>query len=550
MASPSSDTALTLLILALAATGCGPLEPEAHRPPPPAPAPWPGSPTPPSPRVLPELPALRIAPISGLAPRESGGTATIAVALATIPAGVAEIELSTSDPSVAVVSPARLVFTPSDWSTPRTVALTAVDDRLATGDRVFALVLDPGASIDPGYARLDPVRLTGTAVDDGWMPPTLVSTSTRGGAAHGLSYLAAMSADGLTVAFTSHAPDLVGGDENGHADVFVWSRRARRLLRVSAGGAGGAGGPAADADSTLPGISADGRWVTFVSSASTLAGAALAGRRAPDRESLPIPAPAAGVYRYDLTTGQIQLVPVAIAGEPAPAPEGYASLALAADGGTLVLGPVPASGSGLLDCLIACDLRLGGCAALARAAACLPWTALSGDGRVAVFGDDAGLHLLDRRAGREIRFSGDAGEPVLAADGHLVVFTEFPGTGAGSAARAQIRAYDTRTAGYELISAASSGAPANGRSDHPSVSADGVRVVFASDATDLLGTATASSALSTPNTPSAPNGIYLRDRAARTTARIGTGGYPAISADGRFVAFTTTDTGQLYVASP
>jgi len=41
------------------------------------------------------------------------------------------------------------------------------------------------------------------------------------------SFLPVISGGGQHVAFTSREPNLVAGDTNGIADVFVWSRRPR-----------------------------------------------------------------------------------------------------------------------------------------------------------------------------------------------------------------------------------------------------------------------------------------------------------------------------------
>ena len=92
-----------------------------------------------------------------------------------------------------------------------------------------------------------------------------VSVST-GGAQAGGAYLAAMSADGRFVAFDSGAADLVPGDANGVADVFVRDRQEGTTERVSVG----PGGRQANRQSESSAISAGGRFVAFVSYASNL----------------------------------------------------------------------------------------------------------------------------------------------------------------------------------------------------------------------------------------------------------------------------------------
>jgi Tol biopolymer transport system component len=76
----------------------------------------------------------------------------------------------------------------------------------------------------------------------------------------------ALSADGRFVAFGSDATNLVPGDTNGEADVFVHDRRTRKTERVSVGPGGGQG----NGESFSPSLSADGRFVAFQSYATNL----------------------------------------------------------------------------------------------------------------------------------------------------------------------------------------------------------------------------------------------------------------------------------------
>ncbi|MGH9157502.1 MAG: TolB family protein [Acidimicrobiales bacterium] len=76
-----------------------------------------------------------------------------------------------------------------------------------------------------------------------------------------------ISADGRYVAFTANAQNLVPGDTNNSSDVFVHDRQTRQTTRVSVGPAGvqSTGGVSID-----PSISADGRYVSFRSNATNL----------------------------------------------------------------------------------------------------------------------------------------------------------------------------------------------------------------------------------------------------------------------------------------
>lgn len=75
-----------------------------------------------------------------------------------------------------------------------------------------------------------------------------------------------ISADGRLVAFTSRAANLVAGDTNGREDVFLRDRERGTTELVSVG----PGGTRGDLDSYAPSVSADGRVVAFVSRATNL----------------------------------------------------------------------------------------------------------------------------------------------------------------------------------------------------------------------------------------------------------------------------------------
>ena len=97
---------------------------------------------------------------------------------------------------------------------------------------------------------------------------TLVSVNQAGTASgNGFSENPLISADGRFVAFVSEASDLVASDTNGQPDVFVRDLQAGTTALVSVNQAGTASG---NGRSEVPVISADGRFVAFVSRASDL----------------------------------------------------------------------------------------------------------------------------------------------------------------------------------------------------------------------------------------------------------------------------------------
>lgn len=94
----------------------------------------------------------------------------------------------------------------------------------------------------------------------------LISRSGTGQAGAGLSEWPSISPDGRYVAFLSAAANLVPSDTNASTDVFLRDRQAGVVERVNLTG----GGAQADSDAWYSKVSADGRTVSFVSSATNL----------------------------------------------------------------------------------------------------------------------------------------------------------------------------------------------------------------------------------------------------------------------------------------
>ncbi len=134
--------------------------------------------------------------------------------------------------------------------------------------------------------------------------------------------------------------------------------------------------------------------------------------------------------------------------------------------------------------------------------------------------------------------NGISEDAVISANGRFVAFTSaasnlVPNDNNGYT---DVFVYDRTTKTIERVSIASDGTEANGYSDSPSISNDGQLVVFASVASNLV-----------PGGTTPKSDIYLRDRSANTTVKVadtvsgGISWQPAISANGRFVAFLTND---------
>jgi Tol biopolymer transport system component len=125
---------------------------------------------------------------------------------------------------------------------------------------------------------------------------TRVSVSSSGAQGNFGSGSQAISADGRYVAFLSSATNLVSGDNNGNADVFVHDRQTAITTRVSIS----SGGAEANGSSYEPVISADGRYVAFHSYATNLVSGDTNGER--------------DVFVHDRQTGQTTRVSVSSGG--------------------------------------------------------------------------------------------------------------------------------------------------------------------------------------------------------------------------------------------
>lgn len=98
-----------------------------------------------------------VTPTSGLVTTEAGANATFTVVLTSQPSGDVTINLASSNSGEGTASPANLLFTSANWSTPRTVTVTGVDDLVDDGDVAYSILTDASA-LDPAYS--------GVAVDD------------------------------------------------------------------------------------------------------------------------------------------------------------------------------------------------------------------------------------------------------------------------------------------------------------------------------------------------------------------------------------------------
>ena len=149
-----------------------------------------------------------------------------------------------------------------------------------------------------------------------------VSVGSDGAEAMGGSIRPSLSADGRYVAFGSDAADLVEGDSNQVGDSFVHDRVSGETTRVSVSSTG----TQADVSTVNPGISADGRYVTFPSTATNLV---------PDDTNFN-----GDVFVHDRVTGGTERVSVTIDGAQAAGNSAATQRAISADGRRVVFSSI------------------------------------------------------------------------------------------------------------------------------------------------------------------------------------------------------------------
>jgi uncharacterized repeat protein (TIGR01451 family) len=311
-----------------------------------------------------------------------------------------------------------------------------------------------------------------------------VSISSRGrqGDGHsgvGLSAGADISDDGRFVAFVSEATNFARGDTNNNPDVFVHDRLTRTTELVSRGLDGS---PATGTDVE---ISADGRFVAFRSSAQNLV---------PNHPQFDF---FDHIYVYDRQTQAIERVDVDSSGVLGDASAG--NLAISANGRFIAF-------DSFADNLVVGPGDQGGVDVFVH-------DRVTGTTEGVSTGGDTG------------QFEGNSFLSSITPTGRFIGFSSadptFPGDANGFVADAFV--FDHQTASVQLVSRASDGTQANDESSSPLVSANGAIVVFSSRASNLVA-----------NDTNAFD-VFQRDLAAGTTTRLAAddpaGGFDVIGSD-------------------
>ncbi len=383
---------------------------------------------------------------------------------------------------------------------------------------------------------------------------TLVSVNSTGwGGGNGNSSYPGISSNGQFVAFASEAGNLVANDTNNAADVFVRDLIAGTTTLVSVGYDGSASSGAFFVRSTNaplsgnPKISADGRWVVFESGATNLVSQTDTNGQM-------------DVFARDLQTGTTLLVSVDASGatsgngrshSPWITPDGRFVAFVSTAMNLMEHGRSTQSAIYVRDLQAGTtywatsnlDFNLGGGGA---------WNpVLSADGRFVVFKyaftptSSAVLVRHNLQAGVSTTITNYVVEstmPAVSADGRWVAYDRSE-----PYAPTEVYVWDGNTGSNALVSVLYPGELLFPNSRTPVMTPDGQKIAFLSTANSLQ-----------TNQVIPADGkfrLYVRDVAAATTRLVNTslqGGLlqgdleaivPAISDDGRLVAFDSEDDG-------
>ncbi|HWP30585.1 MAG TPA: hypothetical protein VNK96_02525 [Fimbriimonadales bacterium] len=320
----------------------------------------------------------------------------------------------------------------------------------------------------------------------------LVSISSTGEQGNGESRFPSVSTDGKVVAFESYASNF-SPRENDYTDVFVRDLVSGETKIISKSSSGAFG----NARSFSPQISANGRYVAFVSYASNLVSG--------DTNSY------ADVFVHDIQTGETSRVSISSFGEQGNNHSGLFGLDISADGRYVVFESYANN--------------------------------LSHDNSNGIFVHDRLTKKTTKVSVSSTGQSAYASFPSISANGRFVSFVSWSSifVAGDTNGFADVFVHDRLTKVTTRISVSSDGAQGNSWSYFSTISADGRYVVFQSYASNFV-----------VNDTNNVSDVFVHDRRTGETTRIsvsstgeegngasGTDGSLGISDDGRFVAFNS-----------
>ncbi len=324
---------------------------------------------------------------------------------------------------------------------------------------------------------------------------TRVSQSTKGKQGDGRSWHPALSADNRFIAFNSEASTLVPNDTNHSPDIFVHDRQTKKTRRVSVASDGTQAKPSWQSHAA---ISANGRYVGFMSDASNL-----------------VPNDTNGgydVFVHDLKTKQTTTVSISSDGSQNNG-DWNALPSLSADGRYVAFlsnaSNLVENDTNKVDDIFVHD----------RKTKTTTRVSVASDGTQA---NKASWKLMISDNGRYVTFQSSATNLVKGDKND----------------RDDIFVHDLETKKTTRVSVATSGIQGNNGSWHPKISADGRYITFWSSASTLV-----------PNDTNVTDDAFVHDTLTHETKRIsvasdgtqgnGSSGRPSISADGRYIGFSS-----------
>jgi Tol biopolymer transport system component len=423
--------------------------------------------------------------------------------------------------------------------------------------------------------------------------PALVDVTASGIAPLSGARDASVSADGRWVVFVSGAGDLVGGDGNGAADVFLCSRDVLTIARASIA-SGGVEAHPVPISADFPGVaspvvSLNGRFVAFASNAPDLVSGDTNG--------------ACDVFVRDVALGTTERVSIStsgmegssgsgaytytLPGSPPVVAQRASGVCMSPDGRFVAFAStapeLDASGSSEQQIYVRDRtsgiteiVSLDGASGPANAPCWFP--SISDDGRFVAF-DSAATNLVaadtngvsdvfvrDRVLGQTVRVSVGAGDQEadaasgfsfvpfdngcgctitqalgsrISGNGRVIVFgSAATNLGSTPASSSDVYAHDRLSHATSLVSQSTVGSGGDGASFAPAISADGRYVAYVSSADDIVPVGGPSGEhvllhdryLAATRLASAdPNGVATSEHAEQ----------PSISADGAQLVFTT-----------
>ncbi len=338
------------------------------------------------------------------------------------------------------------------------------------------------------------------------------------------SYAASISSDGRFVAFASTASNLVSGDTNNASDIFLRDRQTSQTTRISVT----SGGQQANGASSSPQISADGRYVTFVSAATNLVSGDTNNKQ--------------DIFVRDTQLGVTYRIPSSgTSNNLSDNPD------ISADGNYVVFQSLSSDLVGG-DTNTSMDVFVAQRSSFTPATATPPTPTITGVpsmtplptgtlGAGTLNCNPNGSMVSASVNSNNLQALGDSRSEVISANGQYVAFVSFatnlvPNDTNGIP---DVFRFDRSTCTTIRVSEAPDGTQGNGNSAAPSISADGRYVAFDSFSSNLVSGDT--------------NGqwdVFVRDLQLNTIKRIqivpnnstyATSGFPSISDDGIYVTF-------------